>query len=795
MAVAALRESLQRGDAPSIAAVLRDLAESSTRDVQSFQRENGTAVVLACILTHLKLEELLLPALQVLANVSRAQSQIVLLVREGGVPAVLAAILAHLRHTEVLRAALAVLRNIVADEQSALRLGGQGAYRIVFAVLQTHCVAEELELVRLGAAVLWRMHLARAPADALLHAQTRFGESGGDCTLEDGRDGGGGRRAAADASSSSDDGIATPRSGHGANEPPGLGLVAPFVSFRRGGHAPFIDAVPPAPEPLAEYSHGATHADYVVRSIASEAERLLHPMRTSSSAAPADGRAAPGARTTGGARNASGAPAPPTDGAARVVFEAYPAAGASSHDGARPNSLLFDADFESANLRRAVQVGEHEYDLVLNCDCNTRGHTQWFLFRIRNMRAGVAYKLNLINLMKPDSLFSSGMRPVVYSEKDAERGIGWVRRGSNVCYYQNQYVYTPGSRGKKRGASSTTHSFYTLSFALTLPHAADAVYVSQCYPYTYTMATRHLGSLVERRTSLVRRELLCHTMGGNACELLTITDFSADAAAIAARKVVLISARVHPGESNASWVMQGLLEALTADSEPAAALRQRLVLKVVPMLNPDGVLLGNYRCGLSGTDLNRNWAEPSEERTPTIYHLKRLMRSLAASDQLLLFCDLHGHSRKRNIFTYGCEGSGRTRLRERIFPRLLADCAHFSLPCCSYKVLRSKEATGRVVVNRQLNLVHSFTLEASMCGSDAGPGAGRHFSTADLQEMGAAFVPALLDMADPAQVRANAILLELEAALPAEHSDQEEEAPDGARKARKASRGKPRRRS
>ena len=61
----------------------------------------------------------------------------------------------------------------MADEQSALRLGGQGAYRIVFAVLQTHSVAEELELVRLGAAVLWRMHLARAPADAQLEAWAR----------------------------------------------------------------------------------------------------------------------------------------------------------------------------------------------------------------------------------------------------------------------------------------------------------------------------------------------------------------------------------------------------------------------------------------------------------------------------------------------------------------------------------------------------------------------------------------------------------------------------------------------
>ena len=77
--------------------------------------------------------------------------------------------------------------------------------------------------------------------------------------------------------------------------------------------------------------------------------------------------------------------------------------------GALPDSLLFDAAFESANLRRAVQVGKHAYDLVLSCDCNTRGHTQWFLYRVRNMRAGQEYSLNIINMMKPDSLFCSGL--------------------------------------------------------------------------------------------------------------------------------------------------------------------------------------------------------------------------------------------------------------------------------------------------------------------------------------------------------------------------------------------------
>ena len=53
-------------------------------------------------------------------------------------------------------------------------------------------------------------------------------------------------------------------------------------------------------------------------------------------------------------------------------------------------------------------------------------------------------------------------------------------------------------------------------------------------------------------------------------------------------------ARVHPGESNASWVMKGTLEFLVSSDPIADLLRKCFIFKIVPMLNPDGVINGRW---------------------------------------------------------------------------------------------------------------------------------------------------------------------------------------------------------
>ena len=52
-------------------------------------------------------------------------------------------------------------------------------------------------------------------------------------------------------------------------------------------------------------------------------------------------------------------------------------------------------------------------------------------------------------------------------------------------------------------------------------------------------------------------------------------------------------------------MIKGAIDFLIGDSREAKNLRKKFVFKIVPMLNPDGVVYGNYRCSLLGVDLNR----------------------------------------------------------------------------------------------------------------------------------------------------------------------------------------------
>jgi cytosolic carboxypeptidase protein 2/3 len=193
------------------------------------------------------------------------------------------------------------------------------------------------------------------------------------------------------------------------------------------------------------------------------------------------------------------------------------------------------------------------------------------------------------------------------------------------------------------------------------------------------------------------------------------------------RKGVFLSARIHPGESVSSFMMKGVIDFLMSDLPEARLLRNHFVFKIVPMINIDGVVNGNYRCSLAGADLNRRWKRTEKELFPVVHSIKKLCDQMASERQMVLYCDFHGHSRQKNVFMFGnnyANNPESTRFLPFIMSKL---CKNFSFEHCSFVVRKSKEATARISMWKMLKIPAVYTLEASFCGADIGPNAGYHF--------------------------------------------------------------------
>lgn len=76
------------------------------------------------------------------------------------------------------------------------------------------------------------------------------------------------------------------------------------------------------------------------------------------------------------------------------------------------------------------------------------------------------------------------------------------------------------------------------------------------------------------------------------------------------------------------------------------------------------------RYGLTNEDLNRRWSNPDQSLHPVIYHTKGLMEYCTRVLQRPphVYVDYHGHSRRKNVFLFGCSRSSSWSAADRAKP-------------------------------------------------------------------------------------------------------------------------------
>ena len=399
--------------------------------------------------------------------------------------------------------------------------------------------------------------------------------------------------------------------------------------------------------------------------------------------------------------------------------------------GALNNSLNFNNTITINNNNDEID----KYELFLHNDTNTSGYTQWFFFRVSNVKKGKTLNLNIMNFLRKTTKYSNGIKIWVYSRKNSEiNKIGWHHTTEEVKYYKN-FLYKL-NKGKK-------DYYYTLSFNYTFQFDNDEVFFANCIPFTYTDLNRDLNFYTKNENDkyiFFNRKKLCSTIIGNEVEYFSINNtfikYPFSSTNIENKKGVVLFGRQHPSETVGSWTIKGAMDFLLGDSDEANYLRDNFVFKIVPMINVDGVICGNTRTSLSGCDLNRRWSNPNIILHPEIFYTKEMIMNFSEKYKIECIVDFHGHFGAFNSFFYGNYKEDNL-VMGKYFP---FSCAKKSkviqFEKSKFKMPKYKRGTGRINLFNELNVENVVTLETSYFGCNSGRYENKYFTSETLQEIG-----------------------------------------------------------
>ena len=334
-----------------------------------------------------------------------------------------------------------------------------------------------------------------------------------------------------------------------------------------------------------------------------------------------------GGRAGGGARAGAGA-----GGAARGRM-----AGA-----ARAAGPGFSACFDSGNgvLGSNTPGGSggaaHTLRVAISDDPFTevdgRAHKMWFHFKVSNLQG-----------------CGGPVRVVLTNAGDCSYPAGWEGVGAEGY----KCVFSTDRQNWQR-LQATEYADGELAMTLDASAGgqlagADAVWLAYFAPYSQERYMDLMGGLVAS-CPRAATATIGQTLDGADMEMVTVRggpDTNTD------KLSLWFIARQHPGESMASWWMEGFLRRLLDPADPVStALLALADIRVVPMMNPDGARRGYLRTNAAGANLNREWAGPTEDYSPEVFHVLREMR-LAGLD----FClDVHGDEALPYNFVAGGEG-------------------------------------------------------------------------------------------------------------------------------------------
>ena len=279
--------------------------------------------------------------------------------------------------------------------------------------------------------------------------------------------------------------------------------------------------------------------------------------------------------------------------------------------------MKISSHFDSGSIELVSLADDGRIDLNLRLDQVSDPSVeirQWFHFRLQGAR-GQAVHLRFLNAAA------------------ATYPGGWKDYRACASYDHEHWFRVDTSY--EEGVLSISHT-----------PERDSVYYAYFEPYSWERHLQLLGRA--ERSPLARVRDLGESVDGRDLNLIEIRSESGSLN----KRSCWIIARQHPGETMAEWLAEGLVERLLDPLDPVArALLDEAAFYIVPNMNPDGSVRGNLRVNAAGANLNREWVDPSPERSPEVFHVRNAIEESGCD----FFLDVHGDETIPYVFTAGSE--------------------------------------------------------------------------------------------------------------------------------------------
>lgn len=275
--------------------------------------------------------------------------------------------------------------------------------------------------------------------------------------------------------------------------------------------------------------------------------------------------------------------------------------------------MHISANFDAGNIEVINAEDQTNIQLAIRPDVGGE-FFQWFNFRLSG-EVGEQYVLNIMNAGKASYL------------------AGWEDYQAVASYDREYWFRLPTSY--KEG-----------KLTITAELACESIQIAYFAPYSYE---RHQDLLAAVQVHpLACLEHLGETLDKRDLTLVKVGDGDSK------KRSIWITARQHPGETMAEWLVEGLLNSLLDEDNPTAKLLlEKANFYIVPNMNPDGSVRGHLRTNAVGTNLNREWASPSLEKSPEVFHVINKMEETGVD----LFYDVHGDEALPYVFLAGSQGT------------------------------------------------------------------------------------------------------------------------------------------